>query len=306
MRHRMVTIERVEAVARAALIGGYGSLELWSDRFGDKFAGTPRRCVRLHLASDCRVPYEYALHSRFQGVQHGTKRPMSVIVVARCRKCDPCKEARQMQWRIRAVIEYGLSPRTLFGTLTFTPHIDAVIDATARVELHARGVDFDALSEVERFRERVSFGGRYVTTWLKRLRIGRKGREKPLFRYLIVAEAHNGAKTTLEKRGRPHFHCLLHEMDMAAPLVALGEWSGRSDRYGNPTVADDSFLKTNWHGGHSAFSLCRSSQAAGYLCKYLTKADTNVRIRASFKYGRNPDGLSASSEGTLAGKLDNP
>lgn len=301
MRHRMIAIERIEQIARDALIMGYGTLERWSDDVpGDPHAGMPRRCVVLHLDGDCQRSYEYALHSRFQSVYNGTRKPMTAIIRARCRKCAPCREKRAMMWRMKAVNEFQLSPRTLFGTLTFSPMEDVKIDAYSRIELHGRGVDFDALSEEEKFRERVKVGGREVTTWLKRLREGRAGREKPQIRYLIVAEAHNGASTSAEKRGRPHFHCLLHEMTMAAPLVIPDEWSGHTDRYGNPTVRDDSFLKTNWRSGFSSFSQCRTPQAAGYLCKYLTKEETNVRIRCSFKYGLEPDGDALAPDGAMA------
>lgn len=194
-----------------------------------------------------------------------------------------------MFWRGRAVTEFQSAWRTLFGTLTFSPDEDVKTDAIARLESSARGVDFDSLDPPDKFRERTKVAGRQVTLWLKRLRKGDPSHVKPPIRYLIVAEAHDGARTSAEKRGRPHFHFLIHEMDPQRPLVAADEWSGRTDRYGNPTVSDSAFLKRNWVAGYSSVAHCRTPQAASYLCKYLTKEDTRVRVRASFRYGRETD-----------------
>lgn len=290
----MISIERLEAVARAALIGGYGVLHTWDPQRDRRFGGTPRRLVSLHIAMDCRDPYHVELHSRLNGAHNGNRKPLTVRIETRCRKCPPCRERRQMFWRARAITEFQNSPRSLFGTLTTHPDFDARLDAYARLELSERGVDFDRLSDEERFRARVKYGGHEITKWLKRLREGNTSHVKPQFRYLLVAEAHKGERTSTLKYGRPHWHVLLHEVDLSRPLVNTDEWSGKFDKHGNLTVSDESFLKAQWHLGHSSFSHCRTPQAAGYLCKYLTKEETQVRLRNSFKYGHEPDGERAS------------
>jgi len=285
MRSRFVSIEWLESLAARAIAGGYATVRTWRLDDDPRFAGRPRRQVELHLSADCEHPVYCELFSRTPA-RHGDKRPpISVIIKSRCRKCEECRDFRRRFWSAGAVTEFQRAPRTIFGTLTLRPEEDVRIDAEARVWLLARGVDFDKLSDEDKFRTRVKFGGKLVTDWLKRLRQGAADRPKPALRYLAVAEAHKGARPGSEKRGRPHWHILLHEQDLSRPLVLDGEWSGRSDKYGNPTVSDEAFLKAQWRAGFSSFSHCRTPQAASYLCKYLTKAECAVRIRASYRYG---------------------
>lgn len=207
-----------------------------------------------------------------------------------------------MFWQGRAVDEWIAAKRTIFGTLTLHPDFDYQIDAQARADLSKRGVDFDGLEQGEKFRVRVKYGGKYVTDWLKRLREGCAGRSKPKFRYLLVAEQHNSAKTSEAKRGRPHWHVLIHETDNEALLVLPHEWAvdkqgqAITDQYGNALVHDRAFLKAQWLQGHSKFAHCATPQAASYCCKYLTKDEAQVRIRASGQYG-NPTGSEANVAG---------
>lgn len=194
-----------------------------------------------------------------------------------------------MFWAARAKDEWSKSSLTIFGTITFSPENDAILDARARLHHAARGVDFDTLPPDELFRERCKFAGQEITKWLKRLRNSDRNRRLG-FRYLLVAEAHASGKTSELKRGRPHFHCLIHQAT-GAQLVERDEWAWkpdgtvRTDRYGNPVVSDAAFLKREWKLGFSSFAMCRSPQAASYVCKYLTKEEAAVRIRASFRYG---------------------
>lgn len=223
-----------------------------------------------------------------------------------------------MFWQGRAVSEWTAAKRSLFGTLTLHPDFDYEIDARARFDLQKRGVDFDQLDQGELFRVRVKYGGKYVTDWLKRLREGCAGRKKPLFRYLIVAEQHNSAKTSEQKRGRPHWHVILHETSSEALLVLPHEWAvdkngqAITDQYGNALVHDRAFLKAQWKQGHSKFAHCATPKAASYCCKYLTKEDAQARIRASGQYGNPPvtqvnvGATTTKEDGARTGKFDDP
>lgn len=213
-----------------------------------------------------------------------------------------------MFWQARAITEFNRAPITLFGTLTTSPDNDALFDARSRIDLAKQGVDFDRLPPVEIFRERVRTAGKELTKFLKRLREGDSVRGKPAIRYLLIAEAHNGAKTSDAKRGRPHWHVLLHEQNEDARLVLPSEWARwpngepRSDKYGQPYPAETSFLKRQWNIGHCTFSMARNAQAAGYLCKYLTKEDAHTRVRASFRYGHTSESEGSATEVSLPAK----
>lgn len=294
---REITVERLERIAATALLGGYGRVLAHGEHVRDAHgrpvarhdrAWLPRRLVELRCSMDCSDPRTVELFSR-DSSQHGKKvKPLTVIVYSRCRKCTNCRERRRMFWSARALAEFNSAVRSLFGTLTVAPENDVMIDAIARIEQAEIGTDFDRLSDADKFRIRCAIGGREITKWIKRLRS--TGAE---FRYLLVAEQHNGVNTSDLKKGRPHWHCLLHEVNASALLVQADEWSRRengevrTDKYGNSLVDDKSFLKGQWKLGHSSFALCRTPLAAGYICKYLTKEDMSIRIRASGRYG-NP------------------
>lgn len=306
MRKRFTTVERLERTAITALHGGYGRIASWSSP-NDRYQGQLHRVIHLDVQMDCEQPYEYALHARHSATHGKAVKPITIVVHSRCRKCGNCKERRRMFWAARAITEFQKSHTTFFGTLTLDPQRDVEIDALARIELSERGVDFDRdLTAAERFRVRTRYGGMEITRWLKRLREGDRFREKPQFRYLLIAEAHNGAKTSEAKRGRPHWHVLLHECTGDFRLVLPGEWMRKSngqpatDQHGNPLVGDHAFLKQQWTYGLSRWALCRTPQAASYLCKYLTKEEARVRLRASFRYGVEDDDKTEAKSATQA------
>lgn len=295
-----MTVERLEGIATKAILGGYGRVLTHGEHLhradGSPYARNPlggrvRRIVELQCSMDCETPHAVELFSRDSVVHGKPVKPLTVVVYSRCRKCTACMERRRVFWSGRAITEYQNSVRTLFGTLTVSPENDMMIDALARIEHAEMGVDFDKLEAPEKFRARCAVGGREVTKWIKRLR-ATEDRPTVSFRYLLVAEAHNGPKTTDEKRGRPHWHCLIHETDPAGLLVTADEWARndngehRTDRYGNPLVSDNALVRSAWKAGFSSFALCRTPLAAGYVCKYLTKEDAHVRIRASQAYGK--------------------
>lgn len=293
-------VEKLEDIARNALLGGYGRLIQWDEYKRDALSrpigldplgGRMRRVCLIEVAMDCEDPRGRELHARYSSRHGRAVKPITIVIQSRCRKCGSCKRRRALFWRGRAFSEYQTAFRSFFGTLTLTPENDVMIDALARVEQAEKGTDFDTVETVEQFRIRCEVGGREVTKWIKRLREGNTVHAPPVFRYLLVAEAHNGSASSELKRGRPHWHVLLHETDVGAPLVLPHEFavdkSGRpiTDKYGNGYVSDTAFLKSQWKAGLSRFQLCGTPQAATYLTKYLTKDTSSVRIRASSRYG---------------------
>lgn len=314
VRQRWVSVERLEEVARNAILGGYGKVVPY---LADCEGLVARRRVSIDCAMDCESPGEFELWARWSATHGKSVRPIGVHVRTRCRKCFLCKRRKSMFWAGRAVTEYQLWPRTLMGTFTMSldSHNDLDYRITARL---ARGrVDFRTLSEEERFAERCKEFGYEVTKWFKRLRKGDASHVKPQFRYLLVAERHDSEFTGPEMRGRPHFHVLLHEMQAGAlvrgsPQAAIaagridtwcdvegGEYECRMvrDRRGRwvpaAFVRDDAFIRKNWTFGHTKFQWASNANSAFYVCKYLTKA-MSARVRASEHYGA-PDDVVRSS-----------
>lgn len=279
------TVESLTRTAIAALNGGYGKTMTFSAD------GMPRRRVRLTLAGNCTAPYVAELHSRHSATHGKRVKPLTVEVIARCRKCTMCKKHRSDFWTARALEEYRTAYRSWFGTITLRPEAHFRFDTLAQVRLAKAGTDFWAgLTDQERFDERVKEIGVEITKWLKRLRGDRKAARQPSFRYLLIAEAHESERTSLEIRGRPHFHVLFHETDEMRPLVHPDEFARNirgdliADKYGNPFLADDAWLRSGWDHGFTRFQQAATPMAALYLCKYLTKA-TSARVRASGGYG---------------------
>lgn len=295
MRHtRFISVERLERIAKEALLGGYAHVDTWRD-------GGYRRVVVLDIKHNCTQPYGYELHARYSATHAKSVKPLVVRGTARCRKCEKCMHHRANQWRQRAVAEYATWPVTCFGTLTLRPEehyrFDAMLEAGDRDRPAVRLRD---LSAHECFAARVGMIGTEITNWIKRLRKGDKDHRRPRLRYLIVAEMHDGARTSEEMRHRPHFHVMLHEMKSSSlfsgsPIRAMidaadGEWVRKSVQSENgewrPGVflKDDAFVRTQWTLGHTKFQFAESEKAAWYLCKYLTKT-LDCRVRASQAYG---------------------
>ena len=149
--------------------------------------------------------------------------------------------------------EVVMAERTWFGTLTLRPDRQQFALDSARMKCARQGIDFDGLSDDERFRLRHNFVSQELTRWMKRVR---KNSGAPL-RYCLVAEAH--------KSGAPHYHVLIHECDPALPV--------RKE-----------VLKSAWTWGFTKFVLVKDQRAALYVTKYLSK-DARARVRASLQYG---------------------
>lgn len=210
-----------------------------------------------------------------------------------------------MLWQIRAEAEYAACPRTLFGTITMSPEQHYLMDAEIMAGRMEKGriirypQRLEQLSHEELFSWRVRVFGEKLQKYLKRLRA--KANEPECIRYLLVAEAHNSARTTDEMRGRPHFHMLAHEQTVGSlvygdPLAALqhgedGSYIRKKYQSGNRWyegifVKDNANLREQWEFGHTKFQFAMNKKAASYLCKYLSKSD-DAKVRASLKYGEN-------------------
>lgn len=310
---RFVSVERLEQIAREALLGGYGTMETWSPSDpSDPLAGRPRRFLRLQ-GPDCDDPIPFELYSRYSASIARRPRPLTVAGTARCRKCVKCRKARMFQWRQKAVAEFNYWPTTVFGTFTMSPDQHYMLDARIEAGLrHADGqwlrhpVRLKELSSDELFSKRVTVFGEELQRYFKRLRKGDAERKRPKVRYLLVAEAHDSALTALEMRDRVHFHVLIHEVERGSlfkgsPIDALVSGSSgdfirkkhqsRGVWRDGVFLMDECFVRKNWSFGWTKFQYAENERAASYLCKYLTKT-ASERIRASQFYG-SPERIAA-------------
>lgn len=258
---RFLTVEALEALGRKAVEAG-NRCDLWSDN------GRMRRLIRWDISGSCEAAIPLELHARYSATHYLRKKPMTVILETKCRRCGWCRDQRRKQWAARARAEYQATAlegaRTWFCTLTLAPDNQFLALCTARVRLAKQGVNFDELPDVEKFSRQVSVIGEEITRFIKRVRKNSAAK----IRYLIVAEAHQS--------GAPHFHMLIHEQIASAPLRKA-------------------IIKDAWIVGFSKVTLADDIRGAMYLCKYLAK-DARTRVRASFRYGGNQDVLGHSNK----------
>jgi len=234
MRQRLVTVERLESIARNAILGGYGQLVPWRDG-----SDAVHRVVRLTLNMDCDDPYGFELHARWSAFKGRKVDPFTIVGFARCRKCRPCKVRRRMFWAARAHTEYNRAVATMMVTFTTTLDQDFAWDQVLRSRYAHKWVDFDKdLSEPEKFTARASIFGEEITKYIKRLRKGDSDHPKPALRYLLIAEAHDSDATSVEKKGTPAFFtcCCINNWEVRLCLgTHLPLWpqartaSGRGD-----------------------------------------------------------------------------
>lgn len=269
------------------------------------------RSYRLKLAMDCENPYRFELYSR-GSIRAGRRiRPLTLAGESRCRQCFSCSRRRSKMWAARAIAEYQKWPLTIFGTFTMSPQEHYEVDVRARILLAERHIDFDRATDAERFMGRARIFGQEVSNWIKRIRSGRDGHTFIPIRYLLVAEAHESENTSADMWQRPHYHMLLHSLELGtlvkgSPHQALrvgrqdlvcdveaGEWECRNvwNKKANRWVPkaflrDESFVKSQWTLGHSKWQYADSPDTAFYVCKYLTKS-MHQRVRASVHYGDN-------------------
>lgn len=216
---------------------------------------------RWDLSGNCETPWTTSLWGR---VERGTytfeppagQKSLYLDIVTRCRKCERCRKVRENLWTHRARAETASAVRTWFGTLTLSPewHYAKVLAARGRVS--AQGVDYEALSQGERFALEHNAISPELTKMLKRIRDGVGIYPAPL-RFCLVTEAHAS--------GVPHYHLLLHELSSAYPIT-------------HKTLA------SQWRLGFSKWKLVTDPRGASYVTKYLAK-ESLARVRASERYG---------------------
>lgn len=183
---------------------------------------------------------------------------MCVEIETPCRECETCLRKRARLWTARIIAETRAAPRTWFATLTLSPDQQHLALTHARWQAAKKGVDFDALSAMERFRLHDRAIQPELTKWLKRVR-----ESGGPFRYCMVLEAH--------KSNMPHYHAVLHEVTPLHPLR-------------------HAMLTDRWRLGFSTFKLVdEPEKAGGYVAKYLAKSNL-ARVRASIDYGNPPQG----------------
>lgn len=213
-----------------------------------------------------KFPADGVHASRTVTVTPMSRHPLTVEMTVRCRACKKCLAAKASHWRLRAQAECRAAVRTWFGTLTLNPTEQFLALARARDYTAKSGIDFDALSDGEKFAERVRAVGPAITKYLKRLR----KQSGAKVRYLIVAEEH--------RSGAPHWHILLHEV-LSAPVR-------------------EALLSAEWKLGFCKWRLVKDHAVAGYVAKYISKTML-ARVRASKDYG-NPNFVVASPLGRSA------
>lgn len=205
---------------------------------------------RFPCANPVELP-SIGLPSMFDPAQ---REPLTLVMKARCRKCDGCLAHRRALWTARAMDELKSAHRTWFGTLTIRPSERVRLRYLAESRyLRAGREALSSLDDAEQFRIVCRQLGRELTLFLKRVR-----EQCGPFRYLVVVERH--------KSGDPHLHILLHEAS-AALLKAK--------------------LEAQWRIGFSHWRLVDGAdpRSAYYVCKYLAK-DALTRVRASQRYGQ--------------------
>lgn len=210
-----------------------------------------RKMLLKHLASQ---GFKQTPSSQYR-FDPGSNHPIWVVLSARCRKCEWCRQQRANLWATKARREIEAASRTWFCTYTLSPDDHFRVETAARVADAENGDVFEARSEQSQFVARCAVLSPEITRYVKRVR---KQSGAPL-RYLFVTEKH--------KTGLPHFHALFHETNPAMPLRKA-------------------VLKEQWKLGFTRFKLVETPSAAWYLCKYLSKEQA-TRVRGSLFYGRN-------------------
>lgn len=190
----------------------------------------------------------------------------TLSTAVRCRRCEGCRRETRFMWAKRAVKEWIRASqhggRTWFVTLTFRPEEHYKLQTKARLRLREQGIDLDALGARERYAEVLEEYNAELKRFLDRLRKGRRDRgwDVVKFRYVGVPEPHQS--------GHLHYHLLLHETSLDAPLVKRR-------------------IEEAWGLGFVNAKLVTSPEGTLYTTKYLGKHHYEGRIRVSKHYGED-------------------
>ena len=85
---RQLTVERLEAIARQALLAGYGRMVTWSDHVrdpvgrpvkADPLGGRVRRVCVLRCSMDCEDPLAVELFARYSAEHLRRKKPITEL-----------------------------------------------------------------------------------------------------------------------------------------------------------------------------------------------------------------------------------
>lgn len=216
--------------------------------------------VEWNAAGRCEAPVPVQikglvtdLYGRVEARENGTRTRFLDMEVP-CRRCRNCLHRKMLHWMHRASLECEVSPRTWLVTLTFSPHVRALLRLGAIKAVGAEA--YEQLSREQRSIRLADQANKFVTLWIKRVR----KHTGPGVRYLSVIEKH--------KDGTPHGHLLVHE--------------ARDGQVRHRTLTDE------WTYGFSNAKLVEEGPvAARYVSKYLAK-DPISRVRASVGYGQTP------------------
>lgn len=233
--------------------------------YSDSFERIGARRGVWDVSRDCEDPVPVVLHSRATGdvkrfFRSGQRTPpgMELVLLTACRRCRVCLRKKSRLWFFRAKNEIADAPRTWFGTLTCSPENHYRLDELAS----SRKRDFWKSSPGKKFETQSVVLASEITKYLKRLRKMAGTR----FRYLLVLETHDSAKTSPEMKGRLHAHLLIHEISGQLPITKA-------------------ILDQQWRLGFTKWKLA-DQEAAAYVSKYITKA-LDCRVRASLDYGNS-------------------
>jgi len=236
----------------------------------DTFTRHGSRMGTWDISGTCESPVPVTHWSRKTGLAKNLaiglfKNPamIELTLLTSCRKCTACLRYLAWFWRSRAETELAQAKRTWMVTFTCRPDFHVWIDH----ECATRERNFWAQPTDKIFAARSKVFGKEITKYLKRLR----KQTKTKIRYLLIAERHDGSDTSEFMRGRPHYHMLLHEQDIAVTKRVI---------------------QAQWAHGFTDAKLADTG-ASWYVSKYITKA-SQARVRASLRYGLNePEGISS-------------
>lgn len=233
---------------------------------------------------------------------------LNISILAPCRRCDSCKEARRKLWAARAIAEALVAKRTWKATFTLRPSVHQHWIAEGIASSIFKYEDDDGNSRRAAKWQRSDFehvnarAFKELTLWLKRIRKASGAQ----LRFMLVTEEHSQKLS-----GLPHWHMLIHETTFAGVTweeLTHGHYQCRCFPGCHDVVKKVRLMENDfgpfsqmyyecstphterhrsglqWRHGHSKFELMEMDGNPAYLTKYLAK-DARAKIRASKNYG---------------------